>query len=902
MVGVNGTATRRVVGCSATAQSVRAAGTTWEQDNKANQMTDRAYTTQRRYRLNSVLVKIAALLLVSGMVVSTTMAWNGVRTTLQLIREQTSHTAAETNDLLAVSAAQGIQLRATGQLNVLFEPFFETDNRETVYAMAVDYNNAVLVEGGRSPELLEPLRTLSARALSEGVSVASADGMLVATPIVNVVSGKTAGAVATAWSAADAIATERRATLYNVLIAIGIVGIAMLWMMLAVDRWVAAPIARLSRTVDRLAGEEYDLEVPFATRGDELGDIGRAVSHLRDELVVGRERARENRFRGTAYEESSAAVMMVDADLKIISVNETLAAMLDTHADNFRVSTPEFDPSQVVGAHIDVFHSGAAKDRVRAVLLDPANLPYRAEIAAGDARFRLVISRVETEQATLDGFVVEWTDVTAQFMNEAILASIEANQIRAEFALDGTLLRGNALLSEAIGQDADALVGNASDQLFDFDRELAELNGPVFDQINNGNAVYGQFRLKRSDGDIAVVEGGFAPVRDSSGTLLRIVLIGKDVTEAQAKLKRSEAQREALQTAQAKVVDALRGALEKLADGDLTSRIDTVFAADYDRLRTDFNQAVGRLQTAMQGVIENAQLIQGEASEISNAADDLSSRTERQAATLEQTASALDQLTASVKSSADGAAHANALVDGARTDAEASGAVVREAVEAMGEIENSSQQISKITGVIDDIAFQTNLLALNAGVEAARAGEAGRGFAVVASEVRALAQRSSDAAREINALISASDGQVKRGVDLVDQAGKALAGIVDGVQKISQNMSEIAQSSQEQSSGLAEINTAMNQLDQVTQQNAAMFEQTTAASHALTREAETLTLTMARFQTDGAAQSDNVVTAGFTGTPHAPAVPMPTAAHLERVSGDQASGTTVTEDDGWDEF
>ncbi len=157
---------------------VRAAGTTWTRDSKANQMTDRAYTTQRRYRLNSVLVKIAALLLVSGMVVSTTMAWNGVRTTLQLFREQTSHTAAETNDLLAVSAAQGIQLRATGQLNALFEPFFETDNRETVYAMAVDYNNAVLVEGGRSPALLEPLRTLSARALSEGVSVASADGML----------------------------------------------------------------------------------------------------------------------------------------------------------------------------------------------------------------------------------------------------------------------------------------------------------------------------------------------------------------------------------------------------------------------------------------------------------------------------------------------------------------------------------------------------------------------------------------------------------------------------------------------------------------------------------------------------------------------------------------------------
>ena len=225
-----------------------------------------------------------------------------------------------------------------------------------------------------------------------------------------------------------------------------------------------------------------------------------------------------------------------------------------------------------------------------------------------------------------------------------------------------------------------------------------------------------------------------------------------------------------------------------------------------------------------------------------------SRRTEHQAATLEETAAALAEITAAVNSAAEGARSARAVVAEARGNSENSGRVVQDAVAAMGEIASSSNQISRIVGVIDDIAFQTNLLALNAGVEAARAGEAGRGFAVVASEVRALAQRSSEAAREIGGLISASAQQVDKGVTLVGEAGEALRQIASSVNGISDHVSDIATSAQEQSASLTEVNGAMAQLDQVTQQNAAMFEETTAASQSLVAQADTLSDRMARFR------------------------------------------------------
>lgn len=866
-------------------------------------MTDHSHSVRRRVRFNSIPVKIAATLLVTGGLICVVMGWNNVRASVDLIRDRIVETALETNELLATGTAQEIVDRRPRWVTARIDRLTGSEKTAAVYASAFNVEGDALVERGMDAQVKAPLQALAARAMWQGKTVTSDDRMLVATPVMDNATGRPVGAIATAWSADGAVADARRAGVLNTLLSCGLVLAASAATAFAVNRWVARPVSQLSQIIGRLTREEYEADVDGMARGDELGDITRAVVQLRDHLVTAGEREREHRFRGTAFAATSAAVMMVDAKFNITSVNDRVMDLMHRHAASFRASIPAFEPDRIVGQEMDFFHSGPVKERVRNILLDPENLPYRTEIAIGDGRFDLTVSRVENDMGELEGFVIEWRDVSQDFIDRAILASIAGTQIQAEFRVDGTLLSGNDLMSRAMGQPVADLIGNTSEQLFDFDKALAASKGTVFEQISRGDAVYGQFRLKRSDGRITIVDGGFAPVRDSKGNLLRIVLIGQDVTEAQAQLVLAEAERNKLQVAQEHVVETLRICLEKLAEGDLTTRIETAFTDEYDRLRVDFNEAVGHLHTAMRGVIENAEMIQGEASEISNAADDLSSRTEHQAATLEQTASALDELTASVKSSADGAAAANALVDVARRDAEASGNVVHEAVGAMGEIENSSLQISKITGVIDDIAFQTNLLALNAGVEAARAGEAGRGFAVVASEVRALAQRSSQAAREINALISVSDAQVRRGVDLVGQAGKALSDIVGSVQKISKNVAEIALSAQEQSAGLAEINTATNQLDQVTQQNAALFEETTAASHALTREAAALTRYMGRFRTDFENEiRENVVNARFANHRPEPA-PSPAATPIAgSARGSLARAEADADDDGWDEF
>jgi len=310
---------------------------------------------------------------------------------------------------------------------------------------------------------------------------------------------------------------------------------------------------------------------------------------------------------------------------------------------------------------------------------------------------------------------------------------------------------------------------------------------------------------------------------------------------AEAEQRRRLVEVETYARAQLTAVNALGQGVEKLAEGDLISRVrEDAFPVEARKISSDFNTAVDNLQQTLAGVLGAARSLRAGCGEISAAADDLAQRTERQTAGLERTAAALDQITATVKKSSDNAEKARGVTQSARSNAEKSGQVVREAVEAMGGIEKSSQSITQIIGVIDEIAFQTNLLALNAGVEAARAGDAGRGFAVVAQEVRALAQRSADAAKEIKTLIRASSEQVGKGVKLVGETGQTLDQILGQVIEINDLVGEIAASSKEQAGGLAEVNAAVNQMGQVIHQNGTMVQQSAAAAGALAAEAEDL--------------------------------------------------------------
>jgi len=408
--------------------------------------------------------------------------------------------------------------------------------------------------------------------------------------------------------------------------------------------------------------------------------------------------------------------------------------------------------------------------------------------------------------------------------------------------------------------------------------------------------------------------------KDEVGQMASAVTAFKDAAIANARLEADAvAQRAAAEEERARVeaekarsaeedrvaITALGEGLNAMAQGDLTHRMMVEVAPKAEQLKANFNAAISQLEQAVSVVVSNVAAIRSGAGEISQASDDLSRRTEQQAASLEETAAALDEITATVNKTADGARQASGVVQQARGDAETSGNVVRDAVAAMNAIERSSTEIGNIIGVIDEIAFQTNLLALNAGVEAARAGDAGRGFAVVASEVRALAQRSAEAAKEIKTLISASGQQVGQGVALVGLTGEALQRIVSRVAEIDGLVSEISASAQEQATGLQQVNTAVNQMDQVTQQNAAMVEESTAASHSLSQEADALAASVARFRTGHASAS--APTAARKPAPASAQVRTPqpvaqTVAALRHTGGAARKPALAVVTDGWEEF
>ncbi|SMC58853.1 methyl-accepting chemotaxis protein [Rhizobium sp. RU36D] len=443
-------------------------------------------------------------------------------------------------------------------------------------------------------------------------------------------------------------------------------------------------------------------------------------------------------------------------------------------------------------------------------------------------------------------------------------------------------------------------------------------------QIIHGNAIANGIRAVRA-GMQRIVDGDYETQvemldrQDEIGSMARAAdvfrraAIEKQTVEANAAAARVQndaerRQRDAVSQADAlsvkNVVDALGLGLNRLSEGDLSVRIDVPFEGDLDKLRADFNNVTERLQQVMSDITGNTNSIQANSQQMRSAADDLARRTEQQAASLEQTSAALDQITVTVRNATSRAEDASHMVDNAKTYAEKSGAVVSDAMAAMERIESATGEIGKIINVVDEIAFQTNLLALNAGVEAARAGDAGKGFAVVAQEVRALAGRAADAARDIKALVGKSNVEVKTGVELVTATGEALHRIGEDVARINEHVKSIVTSARDQSIGLGEINSSVSQMDQVTQQNAAMVEQTNAASHTLASDAEALTRLVAQFKIGGSpapARKPEVATAA--------SLPKPSPARqlVSKVAGAMNRSTAAAPKqqaaaENWEEF
>ncbi|NTF79826.1 PAS domain S-box protein [Rhizobium rhizogenes] len=418
------------------------------------------------------------------------------------------------------------------------------------------------------------------------------------------------------------------------------------------------------------------------------------------------------------------------------------------------------------------------------------------------------------------------TDITAEKLKSiedaGKLNALSRSQAVIEFTPDGRVLAANANFLATMGYELSEIEGKHHSLFCDGTYAASESYRQFWQRLAKGEFIADEFMRIGKGGRRIFIQASYNPIFDMDNKVFKVVKFATDVT------------------GRVNNVEQLGGALKRMSDGDLTQHLDIPFIPTLDKLRLDFNGAVGKLRDAMRSVAEAVGAISAGAQKIHVATDDISMRSEQQAMSVEETAAALEEITTTIADSSHNAEDAGQLVRDTRDTAIRSGMVVRSAIDAMARIKSSSEEISNIIGVIDEIAFQTNLLALNAGIEAARAGDAGKGFAVVAQEVRELAQRSAKAAKEIGGLIALSQGHVKSGVALVAETGTTLQTIESQVEQANKNVSAIVQVAKEQAVTLREVNGAVTILDRGTQQNTALVQESAVAARSLSAEADEL--------------------------------------------------------------
>jgi methyl-accepting chemotaxis protein len=706
-----------------------------------------------------------------------------------------------------------------------------------------------------------------------------------------------------------------------------------------VGRGVRKPLEQAVNHLNQLSQGNYGLQIDVE-RDDEVGRVMLAMKSM--QIRLGFEMAETKRIAEEttrikiALDSVSTGVMIANADHNIIYLNPSVQAMMKDAEDDLRKDLSQFRADGLLGANIDVFHKNPAHQRN---MLAGIKTAHRTRIKVGGRTFSLVASPVFDGLGTRLGTAVEWADITKELAHQEEAERLANENLRVRIALDNVATnvmiadndRNIIYMNSAVQKLMQAAESDMRKALPNFN--AATLLGSNIDQFHKNPAHQkNMLATFTSTHRVEMDIGGRTfrltanPVINEKGDRLGSVMEWLDRTvevaverevaslvdgavmgdftrriEMQGKegffRQLGEGMNQLMQTTSDGLSEVSR-MLGALANGDLTQRITASFMGTFGQLKDDANATADKLQEIVGQIKDATNAINTASKEIAAGNADLSQRTEEQASSLEETASSMEELTATVRQNAENAKQANQLAKGASDIAGKGGQVVGEVVHTMSAINDSSRKIVDIISVIDGIAFQTNILALNAAVEAARAGEQGRGFAVVAGEVRNLAQRSAAAAKEIKALINDSVEKVDGGTKLVEEAGRTMDEILTSVKRVTDIMSEISAASLEQSSGIEQVNTAVTQMDEVTQQNAALVEEAAAAAESMEEQAQNLANAVAIFKVDGASPATTVVQRAAPVAHVAKSSAVPKLAKAPAVPKRKAA----TDEDDWTEF
>ncbi len=669
------------------------------------------------------------------------------------------------------------------------------------------------------------------------------------------------------------------------------------------------------------AGERLGTAVEWDNKTERLAKEAEVASIAADNLRIKQ-----------ALDVCDTSVMLADQDLNIIYMNGAVQKMMREVEGDLRSVLPNFSAANLMGTCVDDFHKNPAHQRS---MLKDLRDTYKTDLPVAGLTFGLIATPIFDDEGQRLGTAVEWDNKTERLAKERELARVAAENARVKQALDN--VSANVMIADAShdiiymndavlgmmrtaeadlrrdlpGFDSNRLVGSNIDtfhknpahqrgmlaSLVSTYRGQITVGGRTFSLIANPINVDGErigtvveWNDRTAEVTIEKEIDGMVEAASRGDLTQQITLEGKDGFFANL----STGLNTLVSTIEVAMNDVLR-MLGAMSRGDLTERITRDYEGSFGQLKSDANETADKLTEVISNIRTSATTITSSANEIAQGNADLSQRTEEQASSLEETASSMEEMTSTVKQSADNAQQANSLSNEAQEKASQGGEVVSRAVTAMAEINDSSNKIADIIGVIDEIAFQTNLLALNAAVEAARAGEQGRGFAVVAGEVRNLAQRSAGAAKEIKDLIRDSVNKVDDGTKLVNESGETLGKIVEAVEKVSTMMRDISDAAQEQTSGIEQVNTAVTQMDEMTQQNAALVEEASAAGEAMADQARGMNSMMAFFTVDDHGHTGHVGAAPRL-------VAAPSSAPATRSAAGGSGFKAASSDDEWEDF